>query len=63
MMMLATDGFGAALIALCDLCTGLFEVDAFVQQTVVVDRFESGKELVADRTFISLPTVFTAVFD
>ena len=55
--------FVAALITFRDLCIGLFEVYVFVQQTVITERFGSGRELMAGRALISLPAIFTTVFD
>ena len=56
-------GFQAALVAQSQLCIGLFEVDVFIQQKVVVELFFAGKKLVANRTFISLFAVFSPVLD
>ncbi|MCP2041954.1 hypothetical protein L1281_002572 [Neisseria sp. HSC-16F19] len=56
------DGFDAALVLLRELRVSLFLVDVLMKQLIVIGPFGERKILVAVRTFISLPTVFTAVF-
>lgn len=56
------DGFNAALVLLFGLRASLFVADISMKQFTVIEAFGEGKILVAAGTFISLPTIFAAVF-
>lgn len=60
---MALDGFGAALVTDGQLCERLLAVDVLLQQLAGRREFGDGQVLLAGGTFISLPAVFTTVFD